>query len=154
MSYAGANDIKLTLNTAEGRTGWCWLGQPASMIWDNDGDDETFSAEFEFMSLDGKDVQDSHTIDGDDWRMLEETGDLDKVLYWARRGISLEDAIEAAMDGSDPGKVDGELHGDIDKLVTTLRAIVEAVRAEPFATQVRIGLDRADSLLACYAGRE
>lgn len=152
MSYAGQNDIRLTLTTAEGRIGWCWLSRPDDMSWDDEGDDETVSAAFVFIGFAG-DEQQTHEIDGDDWRTLEDQDELDKVLYWVRRGIDLDEAIEAAMDGSDPGNVDGELHSDIDELVNTLRDIVRRANDEPFATRVRIGLGRAEVLLQCYAGR-
>lgn len=162
MSYAGENDIKLTLTTAEGRTGWCWLGRPDDiMVWDAEGDDEAETAAFEFMSLDGKAVQDSHEIDGEDWRMLEDSSELDKVLYWARRGIELEKAIQSGIEGCDPDNVDGELHGDIDKLVQALRKTAAALAAwveiaddEDQREGDEDALAEAYSLLACYAGRE
>ena len=160
MSYAGLNDIKLTLTTAEGRTGWRWLSRPDDMTWDDEGDDETVSAVFEFIGSDG-DEQQSWNIDGDEWRELEDAGELDRVLYWVRRGIDLEDAIEAAIEGSDPGNVDGELHGDIDKLVQALRkttaalaAWVEIADKEDRRDTDDEALSEANSLLESYAGRE
>lgn len=129
MSYSGRNDIKLTLTAANGCEGWCWLSRHSEgLSWDDDDGDQTTSAHFDLYD-ENAEVCDSHEIDGDDWRALEDNGFLDQVLYWTRRGVDLESAISAAIQEEDPETVDGQMQKDIDELARALATLADAAAA-------------------------
>jgi hypothetical protein len=90
--------VHLTLTTVYGRTGEEVLSHPegeSQMVWSEEGDDETSSAHFECGGC-------SFEIDGDDWRKLEDTGEVPLIPFWISRGVPLACAVTAAMDGVDP----------------------------------------------------
>jgi hypothetical protein len=164
MNDIRRNDIRLTLTTSDCRTGVCWLGQGDNipMTWDHEGDGETTSADFAFFDINGDEI-DSHNIDGDDWRWLDAHSNVSRVLYWRRRGIDLEEAINAEIEERDPEGVDGDLHGDIDELVDVLRRTTAALQTltrvpgldqGEAEDQVADALTVAESLLECYKGRK
>lgn len=152
MSYAGENDIRIVLRTADGCEGWSWAGRPGECHWDTEPDAETISADLIEHDEDAN-VVDSLTITGDEWRALEEKEAVNAILYWTRRGVSLRMAVDAASDECDPDGRDSHFERQIDELVAELARVERAVHAEPFGTQVRINLEGIRLALKPYAGR-
>lgn len=95
--------VRLTLRTAEGRTGLGTLGDDGPMSWDRDGDDETVIALFEILqkNTDGRDLlRGGYKIDGDAWRELESQGDPELVLHAVRNEVPLALAVKSALEAA------------------------------------------------------
>jgi hypothetical protein len=97
--------LSLTLTTRCGRIGTEVIGSGKPMSWSEDGDDETVEAVIAWHGDDGA-LIDSVTLDGDEWRELEDDGKtLEDVLKWVSHpdaDCTLTSAVNAAREGVDP----------------------------------------------------
>ena len=125
--------VRLMLTTREGRTGMQDLGSDEPMVWDRDGDDETTEAYFD--SLDDKGFHcHRYLIDGDQWRDLEASGMLEKVVYWVQRGVDLIDSLDAAREGVDPDCFAFEAAQALDEKdaeIAALKAVLSSIAETP-----------------------
>lgn len=95
---ASAAHVRLTLQTSDGRTGQCILGSKDPMNWSTeDGDGETTSATFDSFVAGQKGLEflEQHRISGDDWRTIEDHGDLSQIVVDVRDGVDLMTAVMA-----------------------------------------------------------
>jgi len=115
MSYSGANDIRVDLRTQDGRQRWFWLSRSEEGAWDRDGEDQTTQAVFTQHGADGEEVA-TYRATGDEWRAMESGGMVDAVAYWCRRGVPLQKAIAACIQGVDPDGKDSTYEQQIDVL--------------------------------------
>lgn len=124
-AFVNMRRISLELVTVSGRKGIIndLKSGYEPMEWDRDGDDETESAEFSLYE-DGELIS-SYSIDGDDWRSIEEYGDLSKVWFWVNRRVHLAPTIDACVQGCDPEGRDQEYEQEIDELQSALRDVLE-----------------------------
>lgn len=150
--------IKLTLKTADGCTGTSTLyanglRDTEPVVWDREPDAWTVSALFENTEFDGEDTCE---IDGDQWRELEQSGHLDDIALsakWSEK--SLETIVDAALNGFWVDGLDLDRLRDLEeawersaKLEKALISLYQAGRQQDFATQVRLGLDEVEALIA------
>lgn len=156
-----ANTFKLlvTLKTTHGRTGvQHYTGaDSAPMVWDGDGDDETYNALIQLIDGRGEET-DSFDMDGDDWRQFEDADGLAKVLRWISNPKffgGLSNCVFAARMDCDP---DGwsDAHEEVERLQALLTpnptVMAELTRAIEHLIQAGVALRVANSRAGPVAG--
>lgn len=117
-------DLRLTLETSDGRCGVQLLASEQTMTWSgDDGDGETVAATFESLFVDAEGnttILSTVEIDGDDWRQLENERGAGFVWFWARRGVPLSDAVQSSLWNEDPRGYDSDYEESLDCLEDTI----------------------------------
>lgn len=102
-----------------GRNNFAWLGG-------EEPTDETTSATFRLAV--GSSMGDEYEIDGDDWRDIEDQGQLEEILKYVTAGHTIEEAVNAAIEAIDPDGYDASAMDKIDAMqarIERLEALLE-----------------------------
>lgn len=101
MSRDREIDVQYVLRTFGGGKGRGWVGS-GFFQWDVGSDPNGVVGGASFRIAVGHDMGIDCEIDGDDWRTLEDNGNLDDILEFAQKGYTIEEAVQAALDQEDP----------------------------------------------------
>jgi hypothetical protein len=135
------NSIYVTL-TCKGGTGSVRLGPTTVVAGLVDGFEDSDKDLLEWNGKKGKIEQamvrqTDHTgtvvswrlLDGDEWREIQDQGEVNYISFWVRRGVSLHDAIAACIEGCDPDGYHGESEQSAENVELDLAALEHAVYA-------------------------
>lgn len=89
--------LRITLRTSDQRTGLGYYPPRNPFLFDRDGDGETLEADIEALTS-SSEILAVHTITGDEWRSLDDCGDVGEILTNLRCGADLPLAIASQTD--------------------------------------------------------
>lgn len=92
-----SHHLRITLRTSDCRIGIRFHPRRAPFQFDRDGDGETVEADIELLTNSSQ-ILANTTITGEEWRSIDDSGDLDQVLVDVHDGADLSFAIAAQSD--------------------------------------------------------
>ena len=143
-THTGENDIKVHLQSVNGREGWFWMtGHALGGSWDERDDDPLLRADLEHFDG-GTDRPSDFTLSADEWKRIVAKDGCDDLLRWTKMGLSLGGAVVAALNNIDADELlRGErsaLEASLERNVALCNAAVKvcsALSREPETTRER-----------------
>jgi len=154
MRYRLAHDIKVILESVNGRHGWFWMSHgAAATAWDQHGDDPLLRAELEHFDDDSGRMVD-YRLTPEEWAYVIANDGANDLLRWTSNGLSLRGAVVAALNDID---ADALMRGEDTALTTAMERVVDlraaaamvclALSKEPVGTRERCHLAELQAAL-------